>query len=455
MLTTQQEQLNNFIQDMDDEKRRPATKQRYIQWITRLGASIPKPFDEITQDELVEWMRSQTQLKSIYSQNTVRSTISVFYKNYLKQPEKVTHPVFKVLPTLISKPDLPTWEELKRMVHVAGHPRDRALIGVLAEAGMRVGALSGPFPKGSYGHNPPYVCIGDVIPDTPGCRLLIRKLKKKNGVEREVRILYFAGALKHWLIVHPDSTNKNAPLFCALKGELQPLSYNRIWAIIKRVAKRAGITKNIHPHLFRKAFATRLKEKGMDPWDIAQMGGWVPQSKVLLRYIQQEDTTAWDRYESAARGQPVTEPSTKIEKPMQMCSSCGEALRAEANWCDRCGQVTDVEIAKVLEARKADDMQFAADLQQLRGVQRRQAEQEKRTAQDLKDQTEEIQRLRQMLAHQMDQALEQHWTTLVPVLEAMLSGDREQMKQAITTGKQALRSIRDGREEEAEDGEGK
>ena len=52
------------------------------------------------------------------------------------------------------------------------------------------------------------------------------------------------------------------PLFQDEKG--QRLSRLVVWQIIKRLAKKAGISKDISPHTFRHSFATHLLENGAD-----------------------------------------------------------------------------------------------------------------------------------------------------------------------------------------------
>jgi integrase/recombinase XerD len=38
----------------------------------------------------------------------------------------------------------------------------------------------------------------------------------------------------------------------------------RIWGIVKETVRRAGITKNVYPHLLRHSFATHLLSHGAD-----------------------------------------------------------------------------------------------------------------------------------------------------------------------------------------------
>ena len=51
------------------------------------------------------------------------------------------------------------------------------------------------------------------------------------------------------------------------------LTRQRIWQIIKKHIKNAGIIKNISPHTFRHSFATHLLENGADLKTIQQLLG--------------------------------------------------------------------------------------------------------------------------------------------------------------------------------------
>ncbi len=60
-------------------------------------------------------------------------------------------------------------------------------------------------------------------------------------------------------------------VFLSTRG--QPLSRKTIWVLIKKYARRAGITKNITPHTMRHSFATHLLNNGGDLRVIQEMLG--------------------------------------------------------------------------------------------------------------------------------------------------------------------------------------
>lgn len=45
---------------------------------------------------------------------------------------------------------------------------------------------------------------------------------------------------------------------------LFPITKQRVWQLVKRAAKKAGINKNVHPHTFRHTYATHIYEEMND-----------------------------------------------------------------------------------------------------------------------------------------------------------------------------------------------
>jgi integrase/recombinase XerD len=58
-----------------------------------------------------------------------------------------------------------------------------------------------------------------------------------------------------------------------LSRQGRPLDRERLWAIVKEAALRAGIAKNVHPHTLRHSFASHLLANGADLRVIQEMLG--------------------------------------------------------------------------------------------------------------------------------------------------------------------------------------
>jgi len=79
--------------------------------------------------------------------------------------------------------------------------------------------------------------------------------------------------LKYVNKIRPELKPKptNSTVFLSKTGK--PLNRERIWAIVKEAALKAGIQKNIYPHTLRHSFASHLLENGADLRIIQEMLG--------------------------------------------------------------------------------------------------------------------------------------------------------------------------------------
>lgn len=106
----------------------------------------------------------------------------------------------------------------------------------------------------------------------------IRVLGKGNK-ERLVPVGEIAqSALEHYIeVVRPKFQSDKNPqkaknkLFLSQRGN--PLSRMSIWNIVNDAAERAGVEKNVYPHIFRHSFATHLLEGGADLRAVQEMLG--------------------------------------------------------------------------------------------------------------------------------------------------------------------------------------
>lgn len=78
---------------------------------------------------------------------------------------------------------------------------------------------------------------------------------------------------QHNTIIDP-SNPIDLPLIPSPKNHLKPLHQNSITKIIKRNAKKAGITKNISPHMARVTCVSNALENGASHIQVLELGGW-------------------------------------------------------------------------------------------------------------------------------------------------------------------------------------
>lgn len=140
--------------------------------------------------------------------------------------------------------------------------RDALIIRVLGDTGIRVGELC-------------TLHIDDCI-----VRHERRTFLKVCGKGRNERLVPIDPTLvrriQHYASMRPADTLQ-PELFLTLRrsqyGAYVGLDKNSVLHVVRGAAQRAGITKRVHPHLFRHGFATEALRRGMSPIQLARILG--------------------------------------------------------------------------------------------------------------------------------------------------------------------------------------
>ncbi len=135
--------------------------------------------------------------------------------------------------------------------------RDRAMLEILYASGLRISELIG-------------LEMNDVHFDSG-----YLKARGKGAKERVVPFgksafeylrKYVNDVRKTW-----DPLQQNSIFFLSRLG--QKLTRQSVWLLLKKYALKAGIAKNIYPHILRHSFATHLLERGADIRSVQLMLG--------------------------------------------------------------------------------------------------------------------------------------------------------------------------------------
>jgi site-specific recombinase XerD len=107
----------------------------------------------------------------------------------------------------------------------------------------------------------------------------------KNGFKR-IPLVASYRPLLDWLDQHPNRTVLNAPLWCSLASNHigERLSYKHFHSTAKRLARKAGLEKNVRPYLFRHTTLTALA-KVFTEARLKQFASWTHGSKMSARYV--------------------------------------------------------------------------------------------------------------------------------------------------------------------------
>ena len=211
--------------------------------------------------EFLVWFDKANQ--NARTQSRVLSGIRAFFKYLLIEGEIEENPSSLIESPKIGLklPEVLTIEEIDRMINVIdlskpeGH-RNKAIVETLYGCGLRVSELVNL--KITDIHNDE----GFVIVTGKGNKQ--RLVPISNHALREIDL--YRQRRNSMRVIYDENV-----LFLNRHGK--KLSRVMIFTIIKELASRAGITKNISPHSFRHSFATHMIEAGADLRAVQEMLG--------------------------------------------------------------------------------------------------------------------------------------------------------------------------------------
>ncbi|MGC8998551.1 MAG: tyrosine-type recombinase/integrase [Candidatus Bathyarchaeia archaeon] len=247
------------------------------------------------------------------------------------------------------KPEnLLTIDEVKRMMAAAENERDRALVSVLFEAALRPGELLG-------------MTIGSVQFKEGYCLISV---VGKTGVKRIPLVASFK-PLIDWLQKHPERGDPKAPLWASLSNNSKGgrVSYAYLRRLLKRLAKKAGIAKDVWPYLFRHTALTNMA-KILTEARLELYAGWVQGSRMTRRYVHfsardlEEAILQLHGLEEGKRHEDVLKTAE--------CPRCKTRNAPDAVRCNFCGLVLDRRLAeKMEEEERRKDEAIMARIEQL------------------------------------------------------------------------------------------
>lgn len=221
---------------------------------------------KVTQQDLIDFLEFIHELGlSAYTQARMVSGLKAFFKFLVYEEVIVKDPsalieapkLGRKLPDTL---DLPEIEELFEAIDrsTAEGQRNRAILETLYSSGLRVSELT-------------ELKISNIYDDIGFLRIV-----GKGSKERLVPI--GRSALKHVRLFRDEvrvhiATQKGFEdhLFLTKRGK--SISRVMVFMIIKELAARIGLKKNISPHTFRHSFATHLIEGGADLRAVQEMLG--------------------------------------------------------------------------------------------------------------------------------------------------------------------------------------
>ena len=234
--------------------------------------------------------------------------------------------------------DLVTREEKNKLMKVCDNFRDKAIIDIVDDSGLRP-------------HELLELQIKNIKQDKYGFVLLIKKTSKTGA--REVRIIESSTTLAEWLNVHPSGHDIEAPLFVNIGNTNYGKAYTYASAnkMLKLLCKKAEI-RPLNLYLFRHTETTRRMDS-LNEYDNKLRHGHTKNSTAHQKYIHPTAKNADKRFLKGYGLEPEIEESIL---PI-ICKSCKRPNSQDRDVC-YCGRALSIEAAVKMD--KQDNDKFAA-----------------------------------------------------------------------------------------------
>lgn len=253
------------------------TIEQYRRSIRKISEFLKKPFPEMDVYDIRYYLACEKErgVSDRTLENT-RANLSAFFQ-WLSLEEMIQkNPCMNIKPIKYKdEVKLPFSDvELDAIRSACKSLKERALIEVLITSGVRVSELAS-------------MEIGDI--DFQSLSVHVRY--GKGNKERLTFINNVAKThLQKYLLARKETITA---LFC--NGKHDPLNAGGVRYILKEIEKRSGVT-NVHPHRFRRTFATSLANRGMKVQEIQKLLGHSNIS-TTMEYVCTDDRKIKNSYE--------------------------------------------------------------------------------------------------------------------------------------------------------------
>lgn len=281
-------ELELFISSLNSEK----TKQNYKRWIedflNNLNIKNVEQLGELGVSDIVSWVNYLRNIKGNLD-NSIKpkcQAINSFYIFLMENPKYNinNNPAMYVLKKLKpqknpSKRTFLTLEEQQAFLGACKSKREIAMFTLFLNNGLRVSELIGLQLSD---------CYRMVIPETNKEGYFINIRRKGNKIQKMVLNKETFEAIKDYIDNARKETVYNN-IFISDGGK--PMATLSIDRTVKKIAKKAGINKNISAHSLRRSIATELYRQGVDINGIKDVLGHASISTTQI-YIQNAEEHA-------------------------------------------------------------------------------------------------------------------------------------------------------------------
>lgn len=260
-----EEKIKLFAASKSIGGRKKSTIRQYVNEIRACHALINKRFENITTMDL-RWYFGILQQRKGNKISTIKSKmryLNSFFTFLVKEEMLDKNPLSKIEPPktdhIIRKAF--SVEEIEAIRKACSLVRDRALVEFLYATGLRVSEVAG-------------LKVGDID--------MYRKEFTVIGKGNKERVVYISESayyhLNEYFRWRQDAEGAtrdelaDRPLFVAMKKPYKGISKKGIEYLCKKIGEKAKV-ENVHPHRFRRTFATNMLKREMKIEELATLMG--------------------------------------------------------------------------------------------------------------------------------------------------------------------------------------
>lgn len=250
--------LRSFLSAKQVEGCSVPTVRYYGNTIQQLYKTMPKRVTEYTTEDIRAYLAvfQRKRKASRVTVDNVRRIFSSFFAWLEEEDYIIKSPVRRIhkVKTGAQVREVLTDESLENLRDTCVHPRDLAMIDLLASTGMRVGELV-------------KLNREDINFNERECIVF--------GKGNKERIVYFNARAKIHLQDYLNSRrDKNKALFVSLAKPYRRLQISGVEVRLRKIGKEAKVPR-VHPHKFRRTLATMAIDKGMPVEQVQKLLGHV------------------------------------------------------------------------------------------------------------------------------------------------------------------------------------
>jgi len=260
-----------MLEDLQIRNYAPRTAECYVRSVAEFAKHFNQPPDQLGPEEIRVWQLFLIREKKVKASSYIQavSGLRFFYTNTLNRKveiDRIPLPRYeKKLPVILSK------EEVRAILEAPKNLGHRAILATLYGAGLRVSEVANL-----------------KVSDIDGARKVIWVRGGKGHKDRQ---LMLSAPLREVLAAYYRWKRPTDWMFPGGKGQWDcPITTATIFRTCTKAARLAGISKPVHPHSLRHAFATHLLEDGVNLLVIQALLGH-KNLKTTAQYLHVADTT--------------------------------------------------------------------------------------------------------------------------------------------------------------------